>query len=62
MIQKICEICDKPFELEAELTGPESLLDDVCYPCYEEHNKELEEEEKAKKQAEIEAANATQTH
>ena len=52
MVKKFCEICDQPFELEEELSGPESILDIVCYPCYEEHDRELDREAKAKREAE----------
>lgn len=55
MVQKICDICDQPFELEEELSGPESILDSVCYPCYEEHNRELDREAQAKREAEAAA-------
>lgn len=56
MVKKICDICDQEFELEGELNGPESILDSVCFPCYEEHNRELDQEAKTKREAEAAAA------
>lgn len=56
MVKKFCDICDQEFELEGESSGPESILDNVCFPCYEEHNRELDEQAKAKREAEALAA------
>lgn len=51
-LKKFCDICDQEFELEEELSGRKSILDSVCFLCYEEHNRELDEQTEAKRGAE----------